>query len=320
MYYPYMRGKQEELLALKELLDNNLLSDSIIPIIEPVSLSSTLVTTLEKFIDKKRKAFIVQNPNVGTFFREMSGLEIKEEYDDEKEKKKVKRLLSYKERYESALTHECIRLGVCIGKKFSSVQVDNMVKDYAIIFHDKDSVMQYNIKNEEKCSICLVPSTEFRKNFNSNLVLFGDRFNRKRDNSEYINQPIEFFSEDHLLYLKNNYNGFSDYSIAGSSFESGFAPSTLVIHIVYFDEESRALNICHFTSDTNNTKKNQAKKFAEAGNKLKNWSNLHTEVNTLGLRELLKDYDEENYRGLGMLKRLSIMHHLELIGQYLKEI
>lgn len=42
MYFPYLRGKQEELLALQELLNNDRLSEKIIPVIEPVKMSSTL--------------------------------------------------------------------------------------------------------------------------------------------------------------------------------------------------------------------------------------------------------------------------------------
>ena len=42
MYFPYLKGRQYELLAIRELLSKNLLSKKIIPIIEPVKVSSTL--------------------------------------------------------------------------------------------------------------------------------------------------------------------------------------------------------------------------------------------------------------------------------------
>lgn len=38
MYLPYLRGRQNELLALKELVNNDLIGDKIIPIIEPIKL------------------------------------------------------------------------------------------------------------------------------------------------------------------------------------------------------------------------------------------------------------------------------------------
>ena len=50
MYFPYVRGRQYELLALKELVSGGLLSDKIIPIVEPVKLSPTLINTMAEFI------------------------------------------------------------------------------------------------------------------------------------------------------------------------------------------------------------------------------------------------------------------------------
>ena len=46
MYFPYLRGRQFELIALRELLEKRLIGDKIVPIIEPVKLTSTLVKTL----------------------------------------------------------------------------------------------------------------------------------------------------------------------------------------------------------------------------------------------------------------------------------
>lgn len=47
MYFPFLRGRQFELIALRELLENDLLGNNIIPIIEPVKLSSSLLKTVE---------------------------------------------------------------------------------------------------------------------------------------------------------------------------------------------------------------------------------------------------------------------------------
>ena len=50
MYFPYLRGRQFELLALRELLEKGRIGKKIIPIIEPVKPSSTLLKTLECFV------------------------------------------------------------------------------------------------------------------------------------------------------------------------------------------------------------------------------------------------------------------------------
>ena len=42
MYYPYLRGKQNELFAIKELLEKGLIGDCIQPIIEPINIQPHL--------------------------------------------------------------------------------------------------------------------------------------------------------------------------------------------------------------------------------------------------------------------------------------
>ena len=39
MFFPYFRGRQYELLALKELATKKLISSAIVPIIEPVKIA-----------------------------------------------------------------------------------------------------------------------------------------------------------------------------------------------------------------------------------------------------------------------------------------
>ena len=45
MYFPYLRGRQFELIALRELVEHQLIGKHIYPVIEPVKLSSTLTKT-----------------------------------------------------------------------------------------------------------------------------------------------------------------------------------------------------------------------------------------------------------------------------------
>lgn len=50
MYFPYLRGRQNELLCLRELLDAGKLSSQVIPIIEPVKFSSTFFRHLQSLL------------------------------------------------------------------------------------------------------------------------------------------------------------------------------------------------------------------------------------------------------------------------------
>ncbi len=53
MYFPYLRGRQFELIALRELIDEGLIGDKIVPIIEPIKPTATLVKTLKILNVKK---------------------------------------------------------------------------------------------------------------------------------------------------------------------------------------------------------------------------------------------------------------------------
>jgi hypothetical protein len=53
MYFPYLRCKQFELLALRELAPKLGVSQKISPVLEPVNRSTTaLIKALEKFVQE----------------------------------------------------------------------------------------------------------------------------------------------------------------------------------------------------------------------------------------------------------------------------
>ena len=89
----------------------------------------------------------------------------------------------------------------------------------------------------------------------------------------------------------------------------------MAIHIVYFDTKN-ILRIAHFVSDSNDDISDPARKFAEAVEKLVEW-NKTMKLDTVGIREFEAAYRNKTYPGLGVVKKYSIMHHLELMSKYL---
>ena len=68
MYFPYLRGRQFELIALRELLESERIGQEIIPIIEPVKPSATFIENFQKcFVNHDREIAVVFNPAVGDF-------------------------------------------------------------------------------------------------------------------------------------------------------------------------------------------------------------------------------------------------------------
>lgn len=298
MYFPIIRGRQYDLLAVRDCLNNDVLSDKIVPIIEPVKATSTFFLTLDTFVKAKHRIAVIINPEVGYFLSDIEG-------DDD-----------YRERYSQLLESEYV-----IKAFYASLDIaDKLKKDEKCIClcPSQNYIKAYEGLNASlDIEYTLIPDkSEFRRKIQSNKVILEDHFNRKERNADYLNCEVEFFSSDHLFFKAENYVGFSDYSVIGSAYsDMGFAPYAVALHIVYFNQ-TKELMIAHFVSDTNDSHDDIAAKYGEALGKLALNSDCQ-KINTIGLGKFLDDYRYTQYSGLGVAKKYSLMHHLELIGKYL---
>lgn len=304
MYFPYLRGRQFELIALRELVEEGVLSNRIIPIIEPVKLSSTLVKAIEAYGIYNKKLAIIINPRVGSF--------VSDAMDEQNQKLKENLVERLKEN--SNILYMNLLRANSNPERFISRHADNM----GTICDDKDAISVYEkffVETDVKYN--LIPDESgFRRKIRKNRVLLADKFNKQNRNNDYIEIDDEPFSEDHLYYFEDGYVGFSDYSVVGEEYsETGFAPYAVAIHIVYFDADA-SLRVKHFVSDSNDDISDPAGKFQEALSKLVAW-NKEKQLDTIAMREFEELYRREAYPGLGTVKKLSIMHHLELMGRYL---
>lgn len=312
MYFPYLRGRQYELLALRELVEKKVLSPNIIPIVEPVKLSPTLVKTLETFVSNEKEIIVIINPEVGTFNSDMN------KTDD-----------LNKENFLYLIQNENIIKGViinanscyCIRKLEDLLHIHR--KDIFIINNNREYKDQYAelFSTSSPRYVCIPDESSFRRQvrYSHNRILLVDRFTKRDRNAAYSEKEDEFFSDDHVFYKEDGFKGFSDYSIIGNDYlETGFAPYAVAIHIVYFNNQD--LWVHHFVSDTNDDIQNPAKKFYEAVRKLYNWVSHNNISRTEGLNAFIDHYNNQTYPGLGSVKKLSLMHHLELMGKYLDEV
>ena len=306
MYFPYLRGRQFELIALRELVEKDVLSSRITPIIEPVKLSSTLVKTIEAYGEKSRQLAIITNPKVGSFSSDAK----------EEKNQKLKESLSANLKENNNILYMYLLRASSKPEKFIERHADYM----GTICNDKDAVPVYeSYFSETDVKFNLIPDESgFRRKVRKNRVLLADKFNKQERNNDYIEIDDEPFSEDHLYYAEDGYVGFADYSVVGEEYnETGFAPYAVAIHIVYFDADE-SLRVKHFVSDSNDDISDPAGKFQEALSKLVEW-NKEKQLDTVAMKEFEDLYRREAYPGLGTVKKLSIMHHLELIGRYLDE-
>lgn len=300
MYFPYFRGRQYELLALKEIVQNGLLSDKVIPVVEPIKISSTFKSTFQIYKDKVMKLGLIFNPQVG----ELTG-------------NNIAKLLEF---YSSNVIPSVI-INDDAEAVVSDLEANNVSKDKLLLILDNgDYVLDYKDLFESQHPSYTLSSDErrIRRAILGSKVLFGDRFNKQNKNADYKKNEDEMFSEDHLYYSEEGFEGFGDYSIIGNNYEEGgFSPRAVAIHIVYFDDDN-ILRVHHFVSDSNFGIEDVAGKYYEAVTKLKAWfDNGYESQKTKALRTLLDHAENGYYPGLPTLKKLTIMHHLELMSKYL---
>lgn len=303
MYFPILRGKQNELLALRELLNDGLLSDKILPIIEPVTSSSTFKKMLIKFSDNKKELAVIQNSSVinydGFNDEEIAKIKLKDNF--------VPALMA--ENNDDLNLHSYSNLN-----KMVIVDEKSEFNDAELIDNSVYLVIEPNNRS----------SIRKLKNSTKKIVELHDQFNKKNRNVDYLEKKDELFSVEHLYFKEDGYYGFSDYSVIGSEYnDAGFAAKAVAIHLVYFDDENE-LRIHHFVSDSNEDIKNPALKAHEALEKLFDFvsdSSFDKAKNySSALEEFKRLYSEDKYSGLGYIKKLSIKHHLEIMGRYLNDI
>ncbi len=308
MYYPYLRGKQFELLALREFSRETPTPSHICPIIEPVKSSfNGLKTAIDALSSKKISFALVLNPSDGDFRREQQDILVNLPF--------LKELGGW--------TPAFIYKGN--GSRIETYIATNSLNDVMIIFQDsidlsKEDVSQLLGNNSVKYVVANLEGDRRNRRLlaksGKDLIRLDDQFHEQPRNADYQDIPEEKFTEEHKYYSEEGYNGFADYVTLPSNFkESGMLPYAVAIHMTYQKNEDEIF-VRHFVSDHNSDNTNIPGKFYEAAIKLKAfYSGIR---GTHASSELIAILDANRYPGLGVLKKLSIKNHLELIENYLE--
>lgn len=311
IYHPYFRGKQFELLVIRENIE--LLSRSkFCPIIEPVN--STL-TSLRKAIETlaahrcpyiliantKCTSEIVANPE--------EFIQIANELSGSDDSAQIGVLMD-----ETSSVDEFIRISTSARRPVAIIH-DGFSDGKLLADIAGKMPISSHIFIESKCSKL------YRRHFtNAPRVLIRDGFRKRSKNSDY--PPFEEFSDLHLLYdSEERMNGFGDFLIAGNEFAEGGGPAWAVaIHVTIIDTDAEdRMMIHHFVSDSNSTNTNPAGKFIEALNKLVTQvsaPNSKIQI-TSAIMEFLALHQDQRFPGLGYVKKLSMAHHLETMSRFL---
>ncbi len=312
MYFPYLRCKQFELFALREIVPVIGPTSEISPVLELVKKSTTVFEkSIQVLIQHNYNFTIVINPEYGELVKERTSL--------------VAMLNSTLANYEN------FQFGVILNQSTSLPAITELLgqmefqRPLTLIHSERvnDSealtvwcqahTIRYNLYGEN------FPVRRYRGIVTpQSKVLLDDKFKPQIKNADYSNTPDEFFSDDHLYYEDDGYVGFGDFLTIGRDYsEAGWIPYAIAIHLTY-ERENGQIWIKHFVSDSNSDQTDVAGKFGEALDKLIEFID-EKQIRTTAAEEFRALHMEGHYPGLGSLKKLSIKNHIELVYRLISE-
>lgn len=295
-YYPYLRGRMYDLLALREACEEGDLGQDIIPVIEPVRDSKELQQTVQVLIDHEQPFSVVANPQVSVY-----GLNDTKLYP-------LPDLTQYPFFHPSAI----------LAPDFSSEFLTASEGQTSFLIAKNYELLKAyeNSRILKKVSGVMIPEVaRLHQIVGSKAISLTDPLAFVPHVEDYAEIDDEFFESANWYQQIDNYQGFGDYSMVGSVyFDKGFASRAIALHIIYVTKDG-SLRIHHFVSDSNETMSGQKGKFFEALKKLVLWApdNLKGLNDTPALRELLAYDQQTKFPGLGKVKKLSLKHHFQLM-------
>lgn len=310
MYYPYFRGKQFELITIREtaLL---LARAKFVPIIEPVRESlGGLEKALRAICEAGGKAIVIVNPYHGDHGEDGVG---------------ITKLLQ-----EGYLGNDAIAAGILLRSDMTLTEAtacyDKHEGHHPTIVHAGFTAPRALAEHlgEAMAGTCNVFIEDhakilYRKHFEgSTRVLVRDGFQRQR-NADY--PALEEFSDLHVTYGDLGMVGFGDFLIVGDGYSEGGGPAYAVaIHLTFIDpDQDDVMYIYHFVSDTKDTPTDPAGKFGQALGKMirKLDSGKSKLIETSAIKEFRELHAKGHFPGLGYVKKLSMKHHIETLAAYL---
>ncbi|WP_440073508.1 sce7725 family protein [Pseudomonas fragariae (ex Marin et al. 2024)] len=300
MYYPILRGKQFELIALRELAET-ISPELFRPVIEPVRGNlAPLHKTIEVLHKSGIKPLVIINPSIGDFSKSEKIL-----FEIEGDRDSFTPCIKAKSIADLSLLPD---LGFSLSD--SAVLIDGGIDK---VFVEKLSSASCVLVNKEKIHPGALSLLK-------NVVLFGDFFDKKVRNADY--EDKSFYSSLHTEWKSyQNAIGFGDYTILSEEYSEAGGPAYVVtIHLSYINRiEFDAMYVRHFSSFNDDSPANPGGKFKSALEKLCEFSASHPGIfnHTQGFKELVS-LRGNPFPGLGQVKKYSIKHHIETTCDFVR--
>lgn len=314
MYFPYLRGKQEEVFAIREVADRLSAKKVVFPVLEPVKDQvNQIIETSRILCDKGVPHALIENPRVGAFSQRHPDV--------------ASRIIA-----PVCTFGPVARPALLIDSRSTDAEVVAFLARYpdrpTVLIHRTSfrnaAVLQGVIAaaGNVEYNLFTVPGTNgaYRSVFTgAGRVILSDVFVRQDRNADYAAYDPEPFTTEHQNYAADGMAGFSDYATVGDFWSEGGGPAHAVTLHVTYPEDGGAVWIRHFVSDDTDSPADREGKtlqaiskavaFAQTSGAMLNFSTA--------VPEWRSAVNTGNAPSLGMLKRQALRHHLELMDSLL---
>jgi len=308
MYYPYFRGRQSELLAIRDTVVKLAKKKKVVPIIEPVMIKTGGLKACLEAVKAQHPHVIIINPAVGDLVQQGSLIE--------------GLITPY-----LAVPANNLIPGFHIGSSTTQAQIIAFLAKYGqretvLVFESPNPVTVQGVL--PRISAMTVPPTLvfiegkvgpslINLFTNQKKVLLRDGFVAKNRNADY--PPLDFFSDLHNTYTGTGFHGFGDFSVIGDVFKPGGGPAHAVaIHLTELNA-NQEIYTNHFVSNRTTGAVDTPGKFMEALDKLV--AHVHSRRRAFSFSQARAEFEahhaNQHFPGLPSVKRLAIRHHLELM-------
>ena len=316
MYFPYLRARQNEIFAVREAVPAIAQRRKVRPILEPVRQGqpvTQLLTCAQALENNGLPYLLVENPTVG-HYRNLPPATLRNE----------------------AMLPACGMGTSCIpafivGAGTTLAAVSAFLNRYAnrpvALIHETSFqngaglVGLVQAAGNVQHHIFRQPgtSTAYQHLFPGLNAVLTDVVSTRANNAAYANPPVmEHFTSEHLHFQQNGFGGFSDYGTIGRAHredDGGGGTRAVAIHLTYPDVND-VVWIRHFVSDDQISVGRVSQKSLEAAQHLVAFAQGTPSIQcSSAVADWQQSVAAQHGRGLGVLKRWSMRHHMELMDR-----
>jgi hypothetical protein len=314
MYFPYLRGKQEEVFAVREAANRIGAKRKVFPVFEPVKEQmGQIVRAAELLCQAGIPHALIENPRVGDLANRHADVSAQIIapvcalgpvsrpallIDPRTTDAEIAAFLSRHANRQVVLVHK------------TSFRDAAVLRDMA----DRAGNVEYNL--------FFSPGTSraYQGVFAAyNNAVVSDAFVRQRRNADYEDYDPEPFTSEHLNFVGDNMAGFGDFATVGSHWSEDGGPARAVALHVTYPVDDGSVWIRHFVSDDTDSIADREGKTLQAIAKATAFAAQMGA--TLAFSTAVPEWNAAQVSRraptLGILKRQSLRHHLELMDSLL---